>query len=87
VTQKINIEESFKLKCDVAFDQGVGAADLVEEFSQFSGEQRLMVWNALTRRCSLEFAKFVHKHFAVLVLKSIETMTPDDLKRCQAACT
>jgi len=82
------VEEAFKIRCKAAFESGSDMTNLVEEFVQLSGEHRVMIWCSLAQKCrSPEFAKFLHKNFAGLVLKGVASMTPEALMRCQEACT
>ncbi len=86
------LEEAFVTKCSIAFIKDPSdTVDLVNEFSELSGEQRITVWITLAENAmlpkGLDFAKFIHRCFASLVLLGIETTSPGDLKAIHEANT
>lgn len=80
----INVED-FEVKCRRAYDadRNTRHEALVVEFKALTPVQRVLMWRDLTATATLdlEFAKFVHRQFAQLVLDSFR----DDPALCQEA--
>lgn len=77
--------EDFAVKCRRAYDadRTTRHEDLVAEFRSLAPVQRVLMWRDLTATATLdlEFAKFVHRQFAQLVLDAFK----EDPALCQEA--
>lgn len=67
--------EDFETRCRQAFQANSQTEVLVREFAELDGERRVNAWTYLTRKGieDVDFIKFVHANFALLVLEVFGT--------------